>query len=135
MEHSSQDVIQFPKEKEKLVITNEMILEFVEQCRKQPVKENPENMARFLKCHAMAKDLAEMLPGGQVLPIVADPTFHHAMATKVRCEKALFSGAILEKLKKLVLLCSAVSVDTTANRENWTLSFEVFHIWEAIEDD
>lgn len=135
MEHGSQDVIQFPKEKEKLVITDEMILDFVEQCRKQPVKENPENMARFLKCYAMAKELAGMLPGGSVLPVVADPTFHHAMSVKVRCKRALFSGTISEKLKELVLACNAVSVDTTLNREDWTLSFEVFHIWEAIKDD
>lgn len=132
MEHGSQDVIQFPKEKEKLVITDEMILKFVEECRKKPVKENPENMARFLKCHAMAKELAEMLPGGQVLPIVADPTFHHAMSVNITCNKVLIEGEICALLRQLIQECNVFSV---FGKEKFCLGFSVSFVWEAIEDD
>lgn len=109
-------------------ITPQEILDFVEYCRILPMKKNPENMARFLRCVDMARELAGMLEGGEVLPIFGDPTFHHAMKVQVVCKKATFSGEALEVFKGLV---QESNVFTLLGLGPYKLEFEVSNVWEV----
>lgn len=116
-----------------MFISSNDIIKFVEDMKKTPVKENPENMSRFRSCVALAHHFALSLDNAEVLPVVYDPTFHHSMTVHVICKQASIEGHSLEFLKKLVRQCNVFTVETTCGEEPYRFGFAVSHIWEAVK--
>ena len=122
----------FDNKEKPIKITNQDIIDFVEAQSKLPVVQHQDKIEKFNRCLRILQGLIPFLDNPKMMPIVADPNFHHQITAKILCESLHFEGKALELLKEVVRECNVFGVNISPKDGKYRIEFGVSHVWEVI---